>query len=150
MPIVMLSARGEEFDMLEGFSAGADEYVTKPFSPAVLVKRIEALLRRSEGEAKQSGGLLIDKDAYTARLDGEPLELTLKEFELLCALYDNKGIVLSRDQLLNRVWGYDYMGDTNLIDVYIRYLRGKIDDRFGVHYFRTVRGLGYCFGAVNE
>ena len=142
MPIVMLSARGEEFDMLEGFSAGADEYVTKPFSPAVLVKRIEALLRRSEGEAKQSGGLLIDKDAYTARLDGEPLELTLKEFELLCALYDNKGIVLSRDQLLNRVWGYDYMGDNRTVDSHIARLRTKLGD-FGAARLKTVYGMGY-------
>ena len=142
MPIVMLSARGEEFDMLEGFSAGADEYVTKPFSPAVLVKRIEALLRRSEGHSKQKGGLLIDKDAYTARLDDEPLELTLKEFELLCALYDNKGIVLSRDQLLNRVWGYDYMGDNRTVDSHIARLRTKLGE-FGLAKLKTVYGMGY-------
>lgn len=142
MPIVMLSARGEEFDMLEGFSAGADEYVTKPFSPAVLVKRIEALLRRSEGYSKQKGGLLIDKDAYTARLDDEPLELTLKEFELLCALYDNIGIVLSRDQLLNRVWGYDYMGDNRTVDSHIARLRTKLGE-FGSAKLKTVYGMGY-------
>ncbi len=142
MPIVMLSARGEEFDMLEGFSAGADEYVTKPFSPAVLVKRIEALLRRSEGHCKQKGGLLIDKDAYTARLDDEPLELTLKEFELLCALYDNIGIVLSRDQLLNRVWGYDYMGDNRTVDSHIARLRTKLGE-FGSAKLKTVYGMGY-------
>lgn len=142
MPIVMLSARGEEFDMLEGFSAGADEYVTKPFSPAVLVKRIEALLRRSEGEAAPRGGLLIDKGAYAVRLDGELLELTLKEFELLCALYDNKGIVLSRDQLLNRVWGYDYMGDNRTVDSHIARLRTKLGD-FGAARLKTVYGMGY-------
>lgn len=142
MPIVMLSARGEEFDMLEGFSAGADEYVTKPFSPAVLVKRIEALMRRSEGETAQGGGLLIDKSAYTARLGNELLELTLKEFELLCALYDNKGMVLSRDQLLNRVWGYDYMGDNRTVDSHIARLRTKLGD-FGTAKLKTVYGMGY-------
>lgn len=144
IPIVMLSARSEEFDMLEGFSAGADEYVTKPFSPAVLVKRIEALLRRSQSQNMRpvQAGLHIDKAAFTATLDGGALELTLKEFELLCALYDNAGQVLSRDQLLNRVWGYDYMGDNRTVDSHIARLRTKLGD-FGASRLKTVYGMGY-------
>lgn len=146
MPIIMLSARGEEFDMLEGFDAGVDEYVTKPFSPAVLVKRVEALLKLSHAqktdEKQNEKGLKIDRDAYTVSVDGEAIELTLKEFELLCALYDNVGRVLSRDQLLTHVWGYDYYGDERTVDSHIARLRTKLG-AFGAAHLKTVYGMGY-------
>ena len=146
MPIIMLSARSEEFDMLEGFDAGIDEYVTKPFSPAVLVKRVEALLKLSAaqkaGEESHTNGLVINRDAYTVTVDGQSPELTLKEFELLCALYDNAGRVLSRDQLLTQVWGYDYYGDERTVDSHIARLRTKLGD-FGAAHLKTVYGMGY-------
>ena len=145
-PIIMLSARSEEFDQLEGFSSGADEYVTKPFSPAVLVKRVEALIKRSQGNTDaQAGaheGLHIDRDSYTAFLCGKQLELTLKEFELLSKLYDNPGRVFTRDQLLNDIWGYDYMGDERTVDSHIARLRTKLGD-YGVAHLKTVYGMGY-------
>lgn len=146
VPIIMLSARGEEFDMLEGFSAGIDEYVTKPFSPAVLVKRVEALLKLSLAQKNNKStteqGLKIDRDAYTVKVDGETPELTLKEFELLCALFDNSGRVLSRDQLLTCVWGYDYYGDERTVDSHIARLRTKLG-AFGAAHLKTVYGMGY-------
>ncbi len=147
MPIIMLSARAEEFDMLTGFESGADEYVTKPFSPAVLVKRVEALLKRSENSTAQEisrEGLLINKDAFTATLDGENLELTLKEFELLCHLHSHAGLVLTRDQLLNAVWGYDYLGDSRTVDSHIARLRLKLGD-YGAKHLKTIYGMGYKF-----
>ncbi len=145
-PIIMLSARSEEFDMLEGFESGIDEYVTKPFSPAVLVKRVEALFKLSAAqknhtEAKETG-LKINRDAFTVSVDGESPELTLKEFELLCTLYDNAGRVLSRDQLLTRVWGYDYYGDERTVDSHIARLRTKLG-AFGAAHLKTVYGMGY-------
>ncbi|MBQ8202780.1 MAG: response regulator transcription factor [Clostridia bacterium] len=144
MPIIILSARSEEFDLLEGFSVGADEYVTKPFSPAVLVKRVEALLKRSgkidEKAAKK--GLVVDKESFTAFLDGKELELTLKEFGLLSILYENKGMVLSRDQLLDSVWSYDYDGDLRTVDSHIARLRTKLGD-FGSSHLKTIYGMGY-------
>lgn len=146
MPIIMLSARSEEFDMLEGFDAGVDEYVTKPFSPAVLVKRVEALLKLSNAqknaESQDEKGLKIDRDAYTVSVDGQTPELTLKEFELLCALFDNAGRVLSRDQLLTSVWGYDYYGDERTVDSHIARLRTKLGD-YGAAHLKTVYGMGY-------
>lgn len=146
VPIIMLSARSEEFDMLEGFDAGIDEYVTKPFSPAVLVKRVEALLKlslaqKSNGNPNGSG-LKIDRDAFTVKVDGQTPMLTLKEFELLCVLYDNAGRVLSRDQLLTRVWGYDYYGDERTVDSHIARLRTKLGD-YGAAHLKTVYGMGY-------
>lgn len=148
LPIIMLSARAEEFDLLEGFNSGIDEYVTKPFSPAVLVKRIEALIKRSEGKNENSSttnkGLFIDKDAYLAYIDGKRIELTLKEFELLLYLKENAGRVLTRDQLLNAVWGYDYMGDTRTVDSHIARLRTKLCD-FGTTHLKTIYGMGYKF-----
>ncbi len=146
MPIIMLSARSEEFDLLTGFECGADEYVTKPFSPAVLVKRVEALLKRADGvnaDTKQSG-LDINEDSFSATLDGKVLELTLKEFELLSYLYDNHGIVLTRDQLLNAIWGYDYLGDSRTVDSHIARLRTKLGD-FGTSHLKTIYGMGYKF-----
>ncbi len=146
IPIIMLSARAEEFDLLTGFEAGIDEYVTKPFSPAVLVKRIDALLKRSEGtvceEKECNKGLVIDSDAFMAYIDGDALELTLKEFELLSYLYDNSGRVLTRDQLLNAIWGYDYLGDSRTVDSHIARLRTKLGD-YGSAHLKTVYGMGY-------
>lgn len=146
VPIIMLSARAEEFDMLEGFEAGIDEYVTKPFSPAVLVKRVDALLKLSSAKnhnnKPEEKGLKVDRDAYTVSVDGQTPELTLKEFELLCALFDNAGRVLSRDQLLKLVWGYDYYGDERTVDSHIARLRTKLGD-YGAARLKTVYGMGY-------
>ena len=146
MPIIMLSARAEEFDLLTGFESGIDEYVTKPFSPAVLVKRVEAILKRSSGKPlsgeEVKKGLLIDNNAFTAFVDGNPLELTLKEFELLSYLYENAGRVLTRDQLLNAIWGYDYLGDSRTVDSHIARLRTKLGD-YGSSHLKTIYGMGY-------
>lgn len=146
IPIIMLSARAEEFDLLTGFESGIDEYVTKPFSPAVLVKRVEALLKRSTGQPLSGEeikkGLIIDNDAFTALVDGAPLELTLKEFELLSYLYENSGRVLTRDQLLNAIWGYDYLGDSRTVDSHIARLRTKLGD-YGASHLKTIYGMGY-------
>lgn len=146
IPIIMLSARAEEFDLLTGFESGIDEYVTKPFSPAVLVKRVEALLKRSTGQPLSGEeikkGLIIDNDAFIAFVDGAPLELTLKEFELLSYLYENAGRVLTRDQLLNAIWGYDYLGDSRTVDSHIARLRTKLGD-YGTSHLKTIYGMGY-------
>ncbi len=146
IPIIMLSARSEEFDQLTGFEAGIDEYVTKPFSPAVLVKRVDALIKRSSDssvkEPKANKGLLIDNDAFVAYVDGVALELTLKEFELLSYLYENTGRVLTRDQLLNAIWGYDYLGDSRTVDSHIARLRTKLGD-YGSSHLKTIYGMGY-------
>lgn len=145
LPIIMLSARSEEFDMLEGFGSGVDEYVTKPFSPAVLVKRVEALLKLSAAKndaALNEKELDINREAFTVCVNGENIELTLKEFELLCTLYDNAGRVLSRDQLLTHVWGYDYYGDERTVDSHIARLRTKLG-RYGAAHLKTVYGMGY-------
>ena len=148
LPIIMLSARSEEFDMLTGFESGADEYVTKPFSPAVLVKRVEALLKRNSGRVNETKpeqkGIFIDTDAFLVYLDGKALELTLKEFELITYLYENAGRVLSRDQLLNAIWGYDYLGDSRTVDSHIARLRTKLGE-FGVSHLKTIYGMGYKF-----
>ena len=150
VPIIMLSARAEEFDLLEGFESGIDEYVTKPFSPAVLVKRIDALIKRNLGQLKsektENIGLYIDQDAFLAYIDGKRLELTLKEFELLSYLKENSGRVLTRDQLLDAIWGYDYIGDTRTVDSHIARLRLKLGD-FGVSHLKTIYGMGYKFEA---
>ena len=144
IPIILLSARAEEFDLLTGFESGADEYVTKPFSPAVLVKRVEALLRRSAGTpvSPEPQGLCVDGDAFCAYLNGERLDLTLKEFELLRHLSENAGRVLSREQLLDAVWGYDYLGDPRTVDSHIARLRTKLGG-WGVTHLKTVYGMGY-------
>lgn len=146
IPVIMLSARAEEFDLLTGFESGIDEYVTKPFSSAVLVKRVDALLKRSSGQPlsgeEVKRGLVIDNDAFTAYIDGTALELTLKEFELLSYLYENAGRVLTRDQLLNAIWGYDYLGDSRTVDSHIARLRTKLGD-YGVSHLKTIYGMGY-------
>lgn len=144
VPIIFLTARSEEFDQLTSFESGADEYVTKPFSPAVLVKRVDALIRRASGNdmPNHNRGISIDEEAYTAYLGGEQLSLTLKEFELLRYLALNKGHVLTRDQLLNNVWGYDYMGDSRTVDSHIARLRTKLGE-YGDSHLKTIYGLGY-------
>ena len=146
LPIIMLSARAEEFDLLTGFESGIDEYVTKPFSPAVLVKRVEALIKRSDGkvlaEDEVKKGLYIDSIAFVAYVDGNALELTLKEFELLSYLFENSGRVLTRDQLLNAIWGYDYLGDSRTVDSHIARLRTKLGD-YGAAHLKTIYGMGY-------
>ena len=146
LPIIMLSARAEEFDLLTGFESGIDEYVTKPFSPAVLVKRVEALIKRSDGkvlaEDEVKKVLYIDSNAFVAYVDGNALELTLKEFELLSYLFENSGRVLTRDQLLNAIWGYDYLGDSRTVDSHIARLRTKLGD-YGAAHLKTIYGMGY-------
>ncbi len=147
VPIILLTARSEEFDQLMGFESGADEYVTKPFSPAVLVKRVEALIKLSRGKdasKKSEAGIRIDRDAYVAYLDGNPLDLTLKEYEILCYLTENKGRVFTRDQLLDAIWGYDFYGNSRTVDSHVARLRTKLGD-FGDKHLKTVYGTGYKF-----
>ncbi len=148
IPIIMLTARSEEFDQLVGFENGADDYVTKPFSLAVLTKRIEALLRRANGlkqsETNQNEGLYINRDAYVAYLDGELLQLTLKEYEILLYFNDNPGLVLNRDQILNAVWGYDFEGDARTVDSHVARLRTKLKE-YGSLHIKTVYGIGYKY-----
>lgn len=147
VPIIFLSARQEEFDMLESFNAGADEYVTKPFSPTVLVKRVNALIMRNSANTEAgSDGLKIDETAYTVTIYGKEIPFTLKEFELLNFLYTNRGIVLHRDRLLDAVWGYGYGGDTRTVDTHIARIRTKLGD-YGTMHLKTVYGYGYKFEA---
>lgn len=153
VPIIMLTARSEESDELFGFDLGADEYVTKPFSPKVLVARIQALFRRLENEKGNPvrrffEGLEIDEGAHYARLNNCNLELSPKEFELLLYMVENNGRALSRDQILNKVWGYDFFGDTRTVDTHIKKLRLKLGEKGEL--IQTVRGLGYRFEAANE
>lgn len=149
MPVILLTARDAVMDKVSGLDLGADDYITKPFAIEELLARIRVLLRRREREAATEGGelhwngLCMNVPAHTVHYGGEELSLTAREFALLQALLENHGIVLSRDTLLERVWGYDYAGETNVVDVYVRYLRQKIDERFGVEMIRTVRGVGY-------
>lgn len=143
VPVLFLTARGDEFDQILAFESGADDYVTKPFSLSVLLKRVEVAIRRgSKAESVAKSELFIDKTAYTAFLNGEQLNLTLKEYELLYELYKNAGRVLTREQLLNSVWGYDYMGDTRTVDSHIARLRSKLME-YGNTHLKTVYGLGY-------
>lgn len=151
--VIMLTARNEVDDRVEGLDLGADDYLAKPFAMRELTARVRAALRNrglNAGAELKSGPLRLDRLAFRAFFGEEELLLTRKEFELLNYFMEHPGVVCSREQIIREIWGYDYMGDTNLIDVYIRYLRGKIDDRFGTHYFRTVRGIGYAFEAEHE
>ena len=150
VPIIMLTARGEEEDELQGFSLGADEYITKPFSLKILLARTEAVLRRASGgapEAASAGqeipGLTVDREGREVRVDGVPVELTYTEYELLVYLLDNPGIALSRDKILDAVWRYDYYGDARTVDTHIKKLRSKLGERG--EYIRTIRGVGYKF-----
>ena len=142
VPVLMLTARSQEFDQLMGFESGADDYVTKPFSPAVLVKRIDALIRRASGATVTESGLKINAEAYTASIDGVSLDLTVKEFELLRMLNDNKGRVFTRDQLLDAIWGFDYDGDIRTVDSHIARLRVKLGE-YGNAHLKTIYGVGY-------
>ena len=144
VPVIMLTARDSVTDKVTGLDGGADDYITKPFAIEELLARIRLALRKQRTSTALSlGRLKIDEQSRTASVDGTPLELTKKEFDLLLLLAQNRNIVLTRDILLQRVWGYDYQGETNVADVYIRFLRGKIDEAFDAKYIHTVRGVGY-------
>lgn len=146
IPIVMLTARGEEQDELFGFELGVDEYITKPFSPKILVARVEAILKRTileDKDIKDFGGIVIDADGRTVEVDSKKIDLSLREYELLKYLVDNNGIALSRDKILNNVWNYDYYGDSRTIDSHIKKIRHKLG-RKG-KYIHTMRGVGYKF-----
>lgn len=146
IPIIMLTARGEEQDELFGFELGVDEYISKPFSPKILVARVEAILRRStakEKEVNNYGGIIIDSDGRTVEVDSKKIDLSLREYELLKYLVDNAGIALSRDKILNNVWNYDYYGDSRTIDSHIKKIRHKLGKKG--KYIHTMRGVGYKF-----
>lgn len=150
-PIIMLTAKGDENDELQGFDLGVDEYISKPFSPKILVARVEAILRRankiSEEETVKAGGIVIDKAAHLVKVDEERVELSYKEFELLVYFIENQGIALSREKILNHVWNYDYFGDARTIDTHVKKLRNKLGKRG--EYIKTIWGMGYKF-EVNE
>lgn len=143
----MLTAKGEERDELQGFDLGVDEYISKPFSPKILVARVEAILRRTAGneetEAIEAGGIRIDKAAHIVTIDGEAVDLSYKEFELLTYFLENKGIALSREKILNNVWNYDYFGDARTIDTHVKKLRSKMGSKGDL--IKTIWGMGYKF-----
>ena len=146
VPVRMLTARGEEQDELFGFELGADEYISKPFSPKILVARVEAILKRTiqkENTNKDFGGIIIDEQGRTVTVDGKNVEMSLREYELLKYLVDNENIALSRDKILNNVWNYDYYGDSRTIDSHIKKIRHKLGKRG--KYIKTMRGIGYKF-----
>lgn len=145
IPIIMLTARSEERDELQGFELGVDEYISKPFSPKILVARIEAILRRnvSTGEILEIGGIQVDKDAHAVTVDGLPVDLSNKEFELLTYFMENQGMALSREKILNNVWNYDYFGDARTIDTHVKKLRSKLGPKGD--FIRTIWGMGYKF-----
>ena len=146
VPVIMLTARSEEQDELFGFELGVDEYITKPFSPKILVARVEAILRRANPvtkELKNHGGIVIDNDARTVSVDEKNVELSFREYELLKYLIDNENIALSRDKILNTVWNYDYYGDSRTIDSHIKKIRHKLGKKG--KYIQTIRGIGYKF-----
>ncbi len=147
VPIIMLTARGEEQDELFGFELGVDEYIAKPFSPKILVARVEAIIKRvygqEENEKKEIGGISIDTEGRTVSVDGKEVELSLREYELLKYLMDNENIALSRDKILNNVWNYDYYGDSRTIDSHIKKIRHKLGKKG--KYIKTIRGIGYKF-----
>ena len=146
VPIIMLTARGEEQDELFGFELGVDEYIPKPFSPKILVARVEAILKRvnaNTSAVKEYDGIVIDSEGRTVKVDNKPIELSLREYELLKYLVDNQNIALSRDKILNNVWNYDYYGDSRTIDSHIKKIRHKLGKKG--KYIETVRGIGYKF-----
>ena len=146
-PIIMLTAKSEESDELLGFELGVDEYISKPFSPKILVARVNAILRRTLGavgnDSLEAGGITIDKSAHIVKIDGTPVELSYKEFELLTYFIENQGIALSREKILNNVWNYDYFGDARTIDTHVKKLRSKLGDKG--EYIKTIWGMGYKF-----
>ena len=146
VPIIMLTARGDERDELQGFDLGVDEYISKPFSPRILVARVEAILRRTNSlktEQTSIGGIVLDKAAHEVMIDGKRLDLSYKEFELLAYFMENEGIALSREKILNHVWNYDYFGDARTIDTHVKKLRSKMGDKG--EYIKTIWGMGYKF-----
>ena len=146
VPIIMLTARGEEQDELFGFELGVDEYISKPFSPKILVARVEAILKRTYGDTKEIkdyDGITIDQEGRTVKVDGKPIDLSLREYELLKYLLDNENIALSRDKILNNVWNYDYYGDSRTIDSHIKKIRHKLWKKG--KYIEKIRGIGYKF-----
>jgi DNA-binding response OmpR family regulator len=155
VPIIMLTAKDDVSDKVMGLDMGADDYMTKPFAIEELLARIRAALRKPRKQAAgepstdshvlKAGLLALDPDRYAVTYDGEAVSLTKKEFDLLHYLMERRGKAVTRDAILNDVWGYDYAGDTNVVDVYVRYLRHKLDDRFGIHTIQTIRSVGYMF-----
>ena len=148
LPIIMLTAKSDESDELMGFELGVDEYISKPFSPKILVARVEAILRRTnrmgtDSQVKEAGGIVLDKSAHTVTIDGQNIELSYKEFELLDYFLENRGIALSREKILDNVWNYDYFGDARTIDTHVKKLRSKLKDKGD--YIQTIWGLGYKF-----
>ena len=146
LPVIMLTARGEEQDELFGFELGVDEYISKPFSPKILVARVEAIIKRVYGDTKQAkdyDGIVIDQEGRTVTVDGKPIDLSLREYELLLYLVQNENIALSRDKILNNVWNYDYYGDSRTIDSHIKKIRHKLGKKG--KYIETIRGIGYKF-----
>lgn len=148
VPIIMLTAKAEERDELQGFQLGVDEYISKPFSPKILVARVEAILRRTnqlgaKEEILEAGGIRIDKAAHSVAIDGKSVDLSYKEFELLTYFLENKGIALSREKILNSVWNYDYFGDARTIDTHVKKLRSKMGEKGD--YIKTIWGMGYKF-----
>ena len=146
VPVIMLTARSEERDELQGFSLGVDEYISKPFSPKILVARVDAILRRSNVVSTENmdvGGICIDKAAHQVTIDGREIELSYKEFELLSYFVENQGIALSREKILNSVWNYDYFGDARTIDTHVKKLRSKMGKKGD--YIKTIWGMGYKF-----
>ena len=145
VPIIMLTAKSDEKDELQGFDLGVDEYITKPFSPKILVARVEAILRRSNvlaaDDTMEAGGIELNKAAHEVLIDGKSVELSYKEFELLTYFVENAGIALSREKILNNVWNYDYFGDARTIDTHVKKLRSKLGDKG--EYIKTVWGMGY-------
>ena len=145
VPIIMLTARTDERDELKGFELGVDEYISKPFSPRILVARVEAILRRSQNKEEDNvlefGGIHLDKNAHMVIIDGESIDLSYKEFELLAYFMENKGIALSREKILNNVWNYDYFGDARTIDTHVKKLRSKMGEKGNI--IKTIWGLGY-------
>ncbi|MBP3602908.1 MAG: response regulator transcription factor [Lachnospiraceae bacterium] len=151
VPIIMLTAKSDEKDELLGFQLGVDEYITKPFSPKILVARVEAILRRTNQlgteERVEAGGIVIDKSAHSVTIDGELIELSYKEFELLTYFVENKGIALSREKILNNVWNYDYFGDARTIDTHVKKLRSKMGEKGDL--IKTIWGMGYKLSVEN-
>ena len=147
VPIIMLTAKSDERDELQGFQLGVDEYISKPFSPKILVARIEAILRRTNkltaDETISCGGIVVDKAAHQVLVDGNPVELSYKEFELLTYFLENRGIALSREKILNNVWNYDYFGDARTIDTHVKKLRSKLGEKGDM--IKTIWGMGYKF-----
>lgn len=147
VPIIMLTAKADESDELIGFELGVDEYISKPFSPKILVARVEAILRRTSGvnrdEKLEIGGIVLDKAAHRVTIDGADVELSFKEFELLSYFIENQGLALSRETILNHVWNYDYFGDARTIDTHVKKLRSKMGDKG--EYIKTIWGMGYKF-----